>query len=150
MSDDEDGELLTGGKLWSGQQRERARQWLPEKLAPVKPEPEPEDRSYTAFDVRDRADRIQLQRATEPSRFPAYSYLLDISFDHHLQSAFTLFYSFGMVVEVTGENLGPIVHAIHFGTCERIREFHTTLHDCPAAGEPLVKAITIQLRKGVS
>ena len=148
---DDDGEVMTGGgRLWSGQ-RERSRTWLPpsEKVLPMQPEAPADDRAYKAFDTRERTDRIELRRATEPSRFPAYSYLIDMSYDHHLQSAFTLFYSFGMVVEVTGEGLWPVVHAIHFGMCERITEFHKDLHDTPAPGEPIVRKISIQLAKGL-
>jgi hypothetical protein len=38
------------------------------------------------------SDDERARRAAGPSRFPSYRYLLDISFDHHLQSAVTLFY----------------------------------------------------------
>ena len=74
--------------------------------------------------------------------FPNYNYLLDISFDHHHQSAFTLIYTF-MIVGVTGWNLWPVVHAISFGHCERILEFHPKLYDPPAKGEPIIEKIVI-------
>jgi hypothetical protein len=95
-----------------------------------------------AFELRDRAERLHIVRGAGPSRFPNYNYLLDISYDHHLQSAFTLIYTF-MIVEVTGWNLWPIVHAISFGNCERIREFHPKLYDVPESGEPIIEKIQI-------
>lgn len=36
-----------------------------------------------------------------------------------------------MLVEVTGNHLGPIVHAINYGNCERINEYHAKLYDRP-------------------
>jgi hypothetical protein len=140
--DEEDGELLTGRKLWSGGQRK------PQRLPAMEPEvPTTKDRAYTAFSTRDHPAALQLRRATEPARYPTYSYLLDMSFDHHLQSALTLFYSFE-VVEITGDNLGQIAHAIDFRMCECITEFYAKIHDLPAAGEPLVKSISVKAAKG--
>jgi hypothetical protein len=63
-------------------------------------------------------------------------------FDHDFQGAFTLMYSF-MLVEVTGQNLGEVVHAIYYGNCECIREFHTKLYDRPAKGEPVIESVRI-------
>lgn len=137
-----------GGRLWSTREREP----LPhsdEKILPMKsavpaerPAPNLADRTYTAFEVRDRAERLQIVRSAGPSRFPNYNYLLDISFDHHLQSAFTLIYTF-MIVEVTGCDLGPVVHAINYGTCECIREYSPKLLDVPVPGKPLIQKIQI-------
>jgi len=136
-------------RLWGGGEEGPAAQ---EKVLPLKspaearpaarPSGAPDDRAYAAFEIRERAERLHIVRATGPSRFPNYNYLLDISFDHHLQSAFTLIYTF-MVVEVTGWNLEPIVHAISYGNCERIREFNAKLYDAPAKGEPLIEKIHI-------
>jgi hypothetical protein len=39
--------------------------------------------------------------------------------DHNFERAFTLVYSF-MLVEVTGNHLGAVVHGVNFGNCERI------------------------------
>ena len=136
------------GRLWSGGAQARAPR-PEEKVLPLKPEPWQapapgplDERAYVAHEVRERAERLHIMRAAGPSRFPSYGYLLDISFDHHLQSAFTLVYTF-MLVEVTGRNLAPVVHAISFGTCERIREFHPKLYDPPGISEPLIQAIAI-------
>jgi len=100
------------------------------------------DRAYVAHEIRDHAQRLHLCCATQPSRYPAYSSLLDIIHDHDFDKAFTLVYSF-MLVEVTGNHLGAIVHAISFGNCERIREFHAKLHDRPEPTEPIIESITI-------
>ena len=129
-----------GDRLWGGaREREREPQ-TDDKVVPLKRPAG--DRAYLAFETSDRAERMNIMRAAAPSRFPSYSYLLDISFDHHLQSAFTLIYTF-MIVEVTGRNLEPVVHAIGMGKCERIREYHAKLHDRPAEGEPLIEKISI-------
>lgn len=130
-----------GGKLWSGREPQADEKVLPLKPPAAKPATQ-DDRAYVSFEIRERAERLHIMRSAEPSRFPAYSYLLDISFDHHLQSAFTLIYTF-MLVEVTGWNLGPIVHALSFGNCERIREYSPHLYDLPADGEPLIQKINI-------
>ena len=48
-----------------------------------------------------------------------------------------------MLVEVTGNHLGAIVHAISYGNCERIHEFHRKLYDPPAPNVPIIESITI-------
>jgi hypothetical protein len=137
------------GRLW-GAGRERDLQ-ADEKVLPLKAPPDARpavrpsaahDRAYVAFEIRERADRLNIMRSAGPSRFPNYHYLLDISFDHHLQSAFTLIYTF-MIVEVTGSNLEPVVQAISSGNCERIREYHPKLHDRPGQDEPIIEKIQI-------
>ena len=116
---------------------------MPLKTQPPAAKPvAPDDRTYGAFDTLDHPARLHIMRGAGPSRFPAYSYLLDMSFDHHLQSAFTLVYTF-MIVEVTGRNLGPIVHAISSSKCERIREYHAKLYDPPGSGEPVIEKIVV-------
>jgi hypothetical protein len=135
MTEDKDKAGL--GRLWSGTGREKGRRESDQQ--PEMPGAAAQDmplfghdRAYAAFDLRDHATRLHIQCAAQPSRFPAYNYLLDIIYDHDYQSIFTLVYSF-MVVEVTGQNLNPIVHALNFGNCERIRQFHKKLYDPPAS-----------------
>jgi hypothetical protein len=133
------------GRLWGGG---REPSFQPdEKVVPLESPPAvgsaaSHARAYAAFETRERADRLHIMRCAGPSRFPNYNYLLDISFDHHLQSAFTLIYTF-MIVEVTGSNLWPVVDAISHGNCERIREYHPKLYDHPALGEPLIEKVQI-------
>src|SRR5277367_2776602 len=142
----EDIEKSGFGRSWSGTGREKGRRES-DRQPPLSPADDMplfnHDRAYRAFELRDNATRLHIQCATGPSRFPAYSYLLDIIYDHDYESIFTLVYSF-MVVEVTGQNLWPVVHAINFGRCERIREFHKKLYDPPAKKEdPLIESIKI-------
>jgi hypothetical protein len=134
------------GRLWGGG-REAGGSQIDEHVPPHKAPPDgrsaaPRNRGYVAFETREHAARLHIMRGAGPSRFPNYGYLLDISFDHHLQSAFTLIYTF-MIVEVTGSNLGPVVHSISLGNCERIREYHPKVYDPPVQGEPLIEKIQI-------
>jgi len=136
------------GRLWSsGTTREKT----------TRPEPPPRpndnvvqlrpDRAYVAFEVREHPPRLHLCCATQPSHYPAYSSLLNIIHDHNFDKAFTLVYSF-MLVEVTGNHLGAIVHAINYGNCERINEYHAKLYDQPAATEPIIESVTITAHIG--
>ena len=130
------------GRLWgAGGTREKTPRPEPERTAdnvlPLRP-----DRTYVAFELRDHANRLHIHCAAQPSRYPAYSSLLDIIHDHNFDKVFTLVYSF-MMVEVTGNQLGAIVQAISFGNCERIHEFHRKLYDTPAPNEPIIESIKI-------
>lgn len=96
---------------------------------------------YVPFFLRDRTERLQVVPVSEPSRFPVYSSLLDIIFDHDHQATFTLVYSF-MLVEVIGSNLGPIVHAINFGRCAAIHQFYADrFKGPPDRDKPLIEGI---------
>jgi hypothetical protein len=102
-----------------------------------------EDGSYVAFDLRDRPERLHIQCATQPSRLPALSYLLDVVYDHDFQRGFTLIFSF-MSVDVKGEHLGQIFHALHWGNCERITEYHPKLYPRkPPEDQPIITKIEI-------
>jgi hypothetical protein len=141
---------LFRGKLWSTDAKEkREPDRAPETPArraddKVVPLPRPDDdRTYKAFDTRDRSsERLHIHCATECSRYPNYHHLLDIIFDHNFQEVFTLVYSF-MVVEVTGQRLGEVVHAISYGNCECIREYHKKLYDPPAPNTTVIESVTI-------
>jgi hypothetical protein len=131
-------------KLWSGgAAKEKASRPEPERTTEKVVPLHPEDRSYTAFQVREHPPSLHIHCATLPSHYPAYSSLLNIIFDHTFERAFTLVYSF-MLVEVTGNNLGAVVHAINYRNCERINEFHAKLYDHrPAPNEPIIEGIKI-------
>lgn len=129
----------SAGRLWS-------RGAAKEKTTPPETErtagnvlPLRSGRAYGAFEVREHSQRLHIHCAAQPSRYPAYSSLLDIIHDHDFDRVFTLIYSF-MVVEVTGSHLGAIVHAISSGNCERIHEFHRKLYEPNA---PIIESITI-------
>lgn len=136
---------LTGGRLWSAGAKEK-RQPLPQeppaghdKVVPLFPP----DRAYAAFKIAEHTDRLQIDRANQPSRFPSYHYLLDMNFDPLFQVGFTLFYT-TMEVEVTGEYLWPVVHAIKSGKCDSIHEFSPKLYDAPEPGKPIITGITFR------
>ena len=126
-------------RLWSSSETPRSKAEKPRQ----DPQPEGDPRTYAAFDLRDRSEVLSIYSATGPCRNPAYSYLLDVVYEHHFQSAFQLIYSF-MGIEVKGENLGPIVHAINFRQCACIRQYHRELFDHPPVnGEPVIHSITL-------
>lgn len=130
------------GRLWSGgspkdKQTRSEPEPHTEKVVQLRP-----DRAYVAHEVREHPQRLHICCAAQPSHYPAYSSLLNIIHDHNFDKAFTLVYSF-MMVEVTGNHLGAIVHAISYGNCERINEYHAKMYDAPAADAPIVESVTI-------
>jgi hypothetical protein len=134
----------SNGRLWSrGVAKEKIPRTEPERINDNVVPLRPDERIYTAFEVREHPARIHINCATLPSHYPAYSSLLNIIFDHSFERAFTLVYSF-MLVEVTGNHLGAVVHAINYGNCERINEYHVSLYDNrPATSEPIIEAIKV-------
>lgn len=142
-----DAERTGIGKLWSagGTREKPAPPPRPaDNVVPLHP-----DRTYKPFEVRDHPADLHIRCATLPSHFPAYSSLLNIIFDHNFDRAFTLVYTF-MLVEVTGNHLGAVVHAISYRNCERITEFHRKLHDPPEADSPVIEGIKITAAIGGS
>jgi hypothetical protein len=150
MKDD----LFTGGRLWSGGAKEKrephrapepldARRGAEEKVLPLVIG----DRVYRAFDIKENPSRLHIRTALQGSFYPSYHYLRDIRFGHDLESIFTLIYTF-MTVEVTGEHLAPIVHAIDSEDCKRIYEFHSKLYDPPERGAPIIEGIRILSEEG--
>ena len=110
----------------------------PYVLPPLRPE------KYTAFRLGKRRERLLIARATQPFRFPAYHELKDINFDQDFQQGFNLFYH-GMTVEVIGENLWPVAHAIASGRCDAIYEYHAKLYPTPPAkGDQFIKSIKLE------
>jgi hypothetical protein len=75
-------------------------------------------------------NRDALDEGCGVMRFPVYHELRDINFDQAYQQGFNLFFH-AMTVEVTGENLWPVVHAIASGRCAAIYEFHADLYSPP-------------------
>ena len=53
-----------------------------------------------------------------------------------------------MTVEIIGEHLAPVVHAIDSEDCKRIYEFHPRLYDPPARGEPIIHKVRILSEEG--
>ena len=141
MSNDADRSGIS--RLWSaGGTREKTPRPEPERISDNVVPLRPADRTYKAFDTREHPADMHILCAMLPSNFPAYSSLLNIIFDHNFERAFTLVYSF-MLVEVTGNHLGAVVHAISYRTCERIREFHSKFYDRPAPDQPIIESIKV-------
>lgn len=137
--------------LWSEQARQqqfperRARQDERERPSEIEIPPAlviPGDRVYRPYENRSRPESLIVFCAKVPAQFPAYQHLLNISFDHHHGQTFTLFYPF-MAVNVTGQQLGEIVHAINFRRCAIIREWHRELYDPPERGIAVIQTIEI-------
>lgn len=142
-----DAERTEIGKLWSGntgkEKQPRADSPAPpDNVVPLRP-----DRAYKAHVVREHPQRLHIRCANQPSHYPAYSSLLNIIHDHDFDKGFTLVYSF-MLVEVRGDHLSTVVHAISYGNCERIIEFHSKLFDRPAANEAVINSVTITAAVG--
>jgi hypothetical protein len=109
----------------------------PYVLPPLRPQ------KYTAFRLGKRRERLLIDRAAQPMRFPAYHELRDISFDQAQQQGFHLFFQ-AMTVEVIGKNLWPVVHAISSGRCAAVYEYHAKLYPAPPAkGEPFIESIKL-------
>lgn len=83
---------------------------------------------------------MELLQHHNPTRFPAYSNLVDIIFDSRNHSIITLIYS-SAVFYIEGENLSPVVQAIASGNCSRVTLFNPAAHDKPDAGQPIVTKI---------
>jgi hypothetical protein len=138
-------------RLWSTKEtREPARTPEPdeqrrggEKVVPL----HMGDRVYKAFEVKDNPKRLHIRTALQGSFYPSYHYLRDMRFGHDLESIFTLIYTF-MTVEITGEHLAPIVHAIDSEDCKRIHEFHPRLYDPPERGATIIEKIRILSEEG--
>lgn len=152
MSDDEDNVFSFFQRKAIGREPEET----PQRKTGDDPEPEatgddepyvlpqlrPDD--YAAFRLGKRRERLLIDRAGGPMRFPAYHELRDISFDQVHQQAFYLFFQ-AMTVEVTGRNLWPVVHAISNGRCAAVYEYHAKLYPAPPAkGEPIIESIKLE------
>ena len=140
-------ELFSGVRLW-GQKEKREPDRRPEPAETrrggdnVVPLVIP-DRTYIPFKVIDNPPRgLYIRTITQGSLHPRYNHLADIRFDHDHETYFTLIYNF-MVVRVSGQYLGPIVHAINAELCEFIHEYHVKLYDAPAKGTPVIEKIEI-------
>jgi hypothetical protein len=104
-----------------------------------------EGRAYRAFHPADRApDRIEFVRYSEPTRALAYSNLLDISYQQIEPTFISILYSFA-TLHIRGQNLMPLCQAIVTGHCARVTEFDPAHHDKPAAGQPLVTQIKVDM-----
>lgn len=116
--------------------------YQPEDDAPPYVPDDPDDRRYKAFRTHRQAQRLQIRTVGEGTFYPAYHYLSNMHFEHDFGTAFTLMFGL-MRVDVTGQNLGEIVHAIEWHRCISIRQWHSKFYDRPAKGEPFIEGIKV-------
>lgn len=137
-------------RLWAERRQQpfpEAREWQEERKRPPEIEMPPplvisDDRVYRPYENRSRPESLILFCAKLPSQFPAYRHLMNISFDHDYGRMFTLFYPF-MTINVTGQRLAEVVHAINFRRCAIIREWHRDLYDPPERGISVIEKIEL-------
>lgn len=100
---------------------------------------------YAAFGAKDRVMRLQMRRFMNPWRSPAYSNLLDISYDGEHGLNFVLIYGY-MYVMVRGRNLQAVVAAIQEGKADFIQQFDPDTWQKPTEpGAPIIESIEIAL-----
>lgn len=102
----------------------------------------PSDRVYEPYETRMRPESLIFLTAKDPAHGAAYHHLQHYSFDQHHGQFLTLFYP-GFRVDVKGQRLGPVIHAVLSYKCAIIREWHRDLYDPPTRGIPLIESITI-------
>ena len=99
---------------------------------------------YLAFATKDKLGRFDIRTRDGLSHAPAYSYLLDVSYDRRAYTSVLLVLSF-MLVRIRGRNLKPLADAIKLHTCEFITEFDPQDFEPPAdAHATVVESVTIQ------
>jgi hypothetical protein len=96
------------------------------------------------FATKDKLGRFDIRSRDGLSHAPAYSYLLDVSYDRRAYTSVLLVFSF-MLVRIRGKNLRPIIEALKLHTCEFIAEFDPEDCDPPADPQaPYIESITSQ------
>ena len=96
---------------------------------------------YPTFDAKDKIKRLRIHRFEGAAHAPAYSYLLDVSYNDKEWTDFVLTYSF-MQVRVKGKNLQSVIIAIENNACAAIRESDVTRADIKP-DEPIIEKIEI-------
>ncbi len=102
----------------------------------------PADRVYEPYDTRTRPESLILLTAILPAQGAAYHQLHSYSFDQHYGQSFTLFYHF-MRVDIKGQRLAPVIHAVISYKCAIIREWHRDFYDPPTRGIAVIESIII-------
>jgi hypothetical protein len=102
----------------------------------------PADRVYQPYETRTRPESLIFFTAIVPAQGAAYHQLLNCSFDQHHGQSLTLFYPF-MRVDIKGQRLAEVIHAVAFYGCAIIREWHRDFYDPPTRGQPVIESITI-------
>lgn len=128
--------------LWGGAVKKQQSPELPEDAGMPPPLVVPGNRVYVAYENRSRPESLILFCATLPSQFPAYHHLMNMSFDHHYAQLITLFYPF-MTVNIRGQRLSEVAHAINFRRCAIVREWHADLYDLADRSKPFIDNIAV-------
>lgn len=103
--------------------------------------------AYEAFRVGSVVtERLEIRQALGAWHAPAYRYLMDIHANGRFGTRFVLLYSF-MEVEVTGNSMQPILHAIQSGTCAFIQDFHPNEFISPQPGVPIITGIKMVVKE---
>jgi hypothetical protein len=76
-----------------------------------------------------------------------YGYLLDIAHDGPFGTNFVLYYSFMMIVLVTGRNLQPVIMALQMGTADFIQEYDPDKWP-KDENAPFIETIQITMEQG--
>ncbi|MDP9128532.1 MAG: hypothetical protein M3N08_09780 [Pseudomonadota bacterium] len=102
----------------------------------------PADRVYVPYDTRTRPETLILLTAILPAQGAAYHQLRNYSFDQHYGQFLTLFYP-SMRVDIKGQRLAPVIHAVISFKCAIIREWHRDFYDPPTRGIAVIESVTI-------
>lgn len=104
-----------------------------------------EPEGYVAFAARDRAERLRIRRANDPTRSPGYRDLWDIIYDGPFGTNFVLVYAF-MMVAVRGRNLQHLIVALETGMADFIQEFDPERWAKPSdPNAPFIESIEITI-----
>ena len=101
---------------------------------------------YEAFKAVDKTKRLQIRRMQNTTHSPAYSYLLDVSYDGFRGTELILTYSF-MMIKIKGTNLQNTILAVEKHECAFIQEYDPQFFAPPEPNEPFIESIEIVERK---
>lgn len=101
---------------------------------------------YEAFKAVDKTKRLQIRRVLGATHSPAYTYLLDVSYDGFHGTELVLTYSF-MLIKIKGINLQPIILAIEKHECAFIQDYDPQFFAPSESDKPFIENIEIVERK---
>ena len=124
------------------------------KISPdTPPEPPYQEESgeglpeYRAFEAKDKNRRLQIRRVHGATHCPAYSYLLNISYDGEYGTEIVLTYSF-MQVKIKGKNLQMLIISLLKNGCTFIQDFDPQYFATPEPNEAFIEWIEVITRDG--
>lgn len=103
---------------------------------------------YEAFGTKDKTHRLDVRCENGLAHSLAYAYLVNITYDRRDYTRIFLTGS-GLVVNIKGKRLRPIVDALKLHTCEFIQAFDADAFPQPTdAAAPLVQNIVVEVIRG--